>query len=105
MEYAFVFALGVICGGFLVFLLSHKEIKQLRSGIGQKEQQISPLQEECKKLTADLARLNEQQKSAEEKLTLLNDAKEKLSDTFKALSSDALKCSNEEFLNLARSTL
>lgn len=105
MEYAFVFAIGVICGGFLVFLLTHKEIKQLRLGIGQKEQQISPLQEECKKLTADLARLNEQQKSAEEKLTLLNDAKEKLSDTFKALSSDALKSSNEEFLKLARSTL
>lgn len=45
----------------------------------------------------------EHEKSAvEEKLKLMQNARESLSDAFKALSSDVLKSSNEEFLQLAR---
>ncbi len=105
MEYALTFAIGVICGCVLVFFFKHKETKQHDSTITQKEGQISQLQEECTKLTVDLARLNEQQKTAEEKLALLNEAKEKLSDAFKALSADALKSNNAQFLELAKTNL
>ena len=50
-------------------------------------------------------RLVEERKAALEKLTILNEAQSRLSDAFKALSSDALKSNNETFLNLAKATL
>ncbi|MHC4426655.1 MAG: DNA recombination protein RmuC [Planctomycetota bacterium] len=105
MEYALTFAIGLICGCILVFVLRQRETKQLKSVVEQKEEQISQLQKECTNLTVDLTKLNEQQKTSEEKLTLLNDAKEKLSDAFKALSADALKSNNAQFLELARTNL
>src|ERR1700734_1404707 len=46
-------------------------------------------------------RLIEERKAANEKLAILNEAQAKLSDAFKALSSEALKSNNETFLNLA----
>ncbi len=45
--------------------------------------------------------LQHERESVEEKLKLIDNAKETLGDAFKALSSDALKSSNEEFLRLA----
>jgi DNA recombination protein RmuC len=50
-------------------------------------------------------RIVEERKAAQEKLAFLNDAQQKLSDAFKALSSDALKNNNQSFLELARLTL
>jgi len=50
-------------------------------------------------------RLVEERKAAEEKLAILNEAQEKLSDAFKALSSEALKSNNVAFLSLAHATL
>lgn len=50
-------------------------------------------------------RLIEERKASEEKLSLLNEAQQKLSDAFKALSADALKSNNHSFLDLAKSTL
>jgi len=47
----------------------------------------------------------EERKAATEKLSLLNETQAKLSDAFKALSSEALRSNNESFLNLARATL
>ena len=56
-----------------------------------------------------LARLEAQREAelaaAAEKLALLEDAQTKLSDSFKALSSEALSKNNESFMNLAKSTL
>ena len=49
--------------------------------------------------------LAEERKLNREKLALLNDAQEKLSDAFKALSADALQSNNQSFLELARATL
>lgn len=46
-----------------------------------------------------------EQRRNTEQLKLLEDAQKKLLDTFKALSSDALKSNNESFLKLANSTL
>jgi DNA recombination protein RmuC len=50
-------------------------------------------------------RLERERESAAEKLALLDVAEHKLSDTFRALSAEALKTSTESFLEIARSTL
>ncbi len=51
------------------------------------------------------ARLVAGRESAMEKQALLKHAEEKLSDTFKALSADALRGASAQFLHLAKSTL
>jgi DNA recombination protein RmuC len=71
--------------------------------------QLEALQTENSRLRAELAacqtRLEEQGKAADEKLALLDEAQQKLSDAFKALSADALKSNNQSFLELASVTL
>ncbi len=56
-------------------------------------------------LTELRSRLDGEIKAAGEKQALLERAEIKLSDTFKALSADALKSSSEQFLHLAKSSL
>ena len=56
-------------------------------------------------LTEIRARLDSEMKAATEKQALLERAEIKLSDTFKALSADALRSSSEQFLHLAKSSL
>lgn len=51
------------------------------------------------------ARLDAERQAAAEKLALWNDAQQKLSDAFRALSADALSRNNQAFLDLAKSTL
>lgn len=51
------------------------------------------------------ARLEAELKAAAEKQELLERAEAKLSDTFKALSADALRVSSEQFLQLAKTSL
>ena len=56
--------------------------------------------------TAELATaLDAERQAAAEKLALLNEARTQLSDTFKALSAQALSANSESFLHLARSQL
>lgn len=50
-------------------------------------------------------RLEDERQAATEKQALLDRAEQRLSDTFKALSADALKSSSEQFLQLARTSL
>jgi DNA recombination protein RmuC len=50
-------------------------------------------------------RLESELKAAAEKQALLDRAESRLSDTFKALSADALQASSEQFLRLAKSSL
>lgn len=56
-------------------------------------------------LTEIRSRLEAEIKAASEKQALLERAELKLTDTFKALSADALKSSSEQFLHLAKSSL
>lgn len=56
-------------------------------------------------LAAGEARLAAEQQAARQNLALLEEARAKLSEAFKALSSDALQRNNQAFLQLAQATL
>ena len=49
--------------------------------------------------------LKSERKAGDEKVNLLNDARKSLTDTFNALSSEALKNNNQSFLDLAQTKL
>ena len=49
--------------------------------------------------------LNDERRSAEEKLVIVEQARERLADAFKALSAQALESNNRQFLQLARTQL
>lgn len=49
--------------------------------------------------------LEKEHQASTEKIRLLDEAQDKLSDAFKALSSDALRSNNASFLHLAKATL
>ncbi len=57
------------------------------------------------RLSARETALDEERRQTQEKLALLDEARQKLSDAFKALASDALKSSNTSFLELAKTQL
>jgi len=109
MEYVLFFLIGAICAGSAVFFLTREKTKYLEKQLEQKEGQVSQLRDECTSLKTELAgirtKLDEQQKAAEEKLALLEEAKVRLSDAFKALSADALKSNSAQFLDLAKTDL
>lgn len=60
------------------------------------------LSEEAEKRAIAETRLEKEREATTEKLAMLDDARTKLLDSFKALSSDALKVNNDEFMKLAR---
>lgn len=70
-----------------------------------KEDEAARFQVETTQLKSLIAELNtkliEQAKAAQEKTELLSQAHQKLTDSFKALSAEALKSNNQSFLDLA----
>lgn len=76
--------------------------EEAESKIEELSRENAALREEASRMEATL---EAEKKAAAERLSLLEDAKNKLADSFKALSSDALKSNNEAFLKLARETL
>ena len=84
-------------------------IAELEQVLRQREEQIHAVQAELsaqQARNADLsARAEEERRGAAEKLALLEDAKTRLADAFRALSSEALKSNNQAFLELARENL
>ncbi len=77
--------------------------------IVERDKAIAELMNERQRLTADLSGMRSQieseKKAMAEKLELLNQAQVALSDTFKALSSEALKNNNDQFLQLAKTNM
>jgi DNA recombination protein RmuC len=71
----------------------------------QAKQDLAAAQTELTALRSELIRQTERRSAAEEKLTLLTEAREKLSDAFQALSAEALKSNNQSFLDLAKTAL
>lgn len=87
----------------------NSRIPELESQLASKDQQIASLQVETASAQAEISslttKLAEQEKASKEKLALLDEARQKLSDAFKALSAEALKVSSTQFLEVAKITL
>ncbi|MEO8663309.1 MAG: DNA recombination protein RmuC [Bryobacteraceae bacterium] len=79
-----------------------RDLKQRDEGMAVLRQDKSDLQVST---SAIEARMEEQRKGYEEKLELLNKAKEKLSDAFKSLAADALRSNNASFLETVNSDM
>lgn len=81
----------------------------LNARVPQLEEQLETLRKEAAEREAEIsqirARAEEQSKAAAEKLKLLADAEASLSNAFKALSAEALKSNNQNFLQLATASL
>ncbi len=84
-------------------------IPQLESALKEREEQLKLLNADLtalKEKASELAtQLQEERKATREKISLLDAAQEKLSDAFKALSSEALNNNNRSFIDLATATL
>ena len=61
--------------------------------------------ESAAQVAALAERLQGQERLAEEKLSLLSDARERLKEAFQALSAEALRSNNQSFLDLAKASL
>ena len=79
---------GMALGALLAFLWLRARLESARVAAGELR-----------------ARLEAERASATEKLALVEDAQRKLTDTFRALSADALDRNARSFLDLARGTL
>jgi DNA recombination protein RmuC len=84
-------------------------IEELRGRLSQKDASLADLQRQVTALSAQAAQLKQallaEQKQAQEKLDLLENAKRQLADAFRALAAEALKSSNTSFLELAKTQL
>ncbi len=87
----------------------NSRIPELELSMKAREEALIQFQKENTDLKTKLSetetRMEEERKGAEERLALLNEAQQKLSDAFKALSAEALKSNNQSFLDLAKATL
>jgi len=123
MEFAFCAIGGGIVAALATWLVLRTRAATLQERLAARDARIMELESrlnaefgQTTAAQADLAllrqeaatletRLVEERKAATEKLAILNEAQAKLSDAFKALSSEALKSNNVAFLNLAHATL
>ena len=80
------------------------EVGQLQSTLEDLETLRGRIKTEGELRIAAETKLNEAQVNLEEQKKLLEEAKKNLSDTFQALSAEALKSNNQAFIALARST-
>lgn len=119
--------MGLLIGSALGWLLTRTKLSNEKTELEvklqstneklmEKERDLASLTDENKELSADKisllekcvhleTKISEERNAYEEKLNLLNDAQNKLSDAFKALSAEALKTNNQSFLELAKTTL
>ena len=103
MIFFLVSAAGVIFGALVSWLLLHSRIALARAQAASEAQvQSTKLNEEKTRLQTQL---EDERKGSQEKLALLDEARTRLADAFKALSADALNTNNKSFLELARTSL
>jgi len=94
-----IFFLGTLCTLSLVlFAFTYQRMKRYESEHGRLQEENQELQHRIIKLETEL---DNERRSAEEKLNLVRKAEEQLRDSFKALSQDALLHNSKSFLDLA----
>jgi DNA recombination protein RmuC len=85
------------------------QLQEMDKGLKENKSWIDALQTEGAALKireAELTtRLEQERTAAQEKVSLLEDARQRLSEAFQALSGEALKSNNQAFLELACETL
>lgn len=97
----------LMIGAFYAWLReSHtkKELSIRNAVLEEKNSRVPDLEHALKEKEAENIHLLSKQIAAEEKLQLIQAAHEKLTETFKALSSDALEKNNRSFLDLAQAS-
>ncbi len=83
-----------------------EQITQDLENIRIKYENLSATESTLRQNTTELeVRLQEEKKAALEKQALLEKAESRLTDTFKALSADALKSTQDQFLSMAKNSL
>ncbi len=109
LEPNYLLIIGVLLGALITWILSRSQIGELKDRLRVKETESSTLNEENRVLGQEKIRLEtelvSEKERSEEKQSIFEDAEKKLSDAFKALSSDALKSNNQSFIELAKTKL
>src|SRR5579864_2685831 len=104
-----LFLAGFVIGAILLWLARAADTRTLRESLANRDAKLEKLQDDYSELKAERATLESnltaEKRAGADKLALLETAQQKLSDAFKALSSDALQRNNQSFLDLARSQL
>jgi len=109
-------AAGIALGAAVVWLIlrerllaRERQALELEAQLQDARARLDALAQESTRLQVGEAelrtRLDEERKAAQQKLAAFDDARQKLSDAFQALSGDALQSNNQAFLALARETL
>jgi len=107
---------GFTLGGVTVWFVSRFYAKALKKLLAEAEQELANTRCELEQKKGEISALNQslvrvettlslERKIYNEKTAVLNEATQKLGDTFKALSSEALRNNNQSFLDLAKATL
>ncbi len=101
-------AVGTVILGLWLWMKERalcKESELKNSFLSEQNQRIPFLEASLKEKEQECAILYTNQRIAEEKLQMLQDAEEKLKNVFRALSADALEKNNRAFLDLAKTSL
>ena len=108
----FLIALAFALGGLIAWLLAKQRrsvLEERLRALGETASEVVRLREDRSSLQAEVARLQttieKERQAAAEKLRMLDEAQDRLSDSFKALSAEALQNNNASFLHLAKATL
>ncbi|MBV8162864.1 MAG: DNA recombination protein RmuC [Candidatus Eremiobacteraeota bacterium] len=104
-----LFAAGVLIGAVTIWVAGRVDSRTLREAIQNRDARLDKLQGDLADAMAQrtglAAQLDAERKAAAEKLALIDQAQQKLADTFSALSARALQDNNQSFLDLATLTL
>jgi DNA recombination protein RmuC len=105
-------SLTFLLGGVFVWLVARQQGSVLAERLRAREGEVArltPIAAEAGRLREERAVLQttieKERQAAAEKLRLLDEARDRLTDTFQALSSEALRNNNTSFVHLAKATL